>query len=145
MTWNRGSYTSNNDGVAQHADTSNMRYRCCNKVKQTVCPNGFTNVDGLCFKDDGQETDYYKAQDNCVALGAHICTHNEMQQMCGSSNPFNGDSAGWFGDHGTTTGGNWDDEFIVWNRNFCDKNNDGPAVASSGSYAYRCCKTAALA
>ena len=36
-------------------------------------------------------------------------------------------------------GGNTDDEYLTWNRNSCDTNNDGPAIDQVNSLPYRCC------
>ena len=148
MTWNRNHYTHDNDGPAAHGWTNNLPYRCCSSAPGTVCPSGFKLIGAQCMKDSGGTANYYSAQDTCKSSGAHICSHGEMMEMCANNgantaNPYAGDSHGWFGDHGTTTGGNWDDEFLTWNRNFCDPNNDGPAEHSTGSKAFRCCKQAA--
>ena len=146
MTWNRNYYTSNNDGPAYHWNAQTLPYRCCSSAPGTVCPSGFTLVGAQCMKDSGSKKKYYKAQDTCKSSGAHICSHGEMMEMCANgANPYSGDSVGWFGDHGTTSGGNWDDEFLTWNRNFCDKDNDGPAQHSGhGREAFRCCKKARM-
>ena len=147
MTWNRNHYTTNNDGPAYHSNSKSLPYRCCSTAPGTVCPAGFKLVGAQCTKDESGTKTYYDAQDTCKADGAHICSHGEMMEMCANgANPYAGNKNGWFGDHGTTTGGNWDDEFLTWNRNFCDPNNDGAAKHSNGAhYGYRCCKQAATA
>ena len=75
-----------------------------------------------------------------VAPGCRICEHNDMQQACGAGyNPY-GSAKGWYGDHGVAAGGNWDDEYGVWNNPGCADNNDDPAEhAGNQSYQYRCC------
>jgi len=75
-----------------------------------------------------------------VAPGCRICEHNDMQQACGAGyNPY-GSAKGWYGDHGVASGGNWDDEYGVWNNPGCADNNDDPAEhAGNQSYQYRCC------
>jgi hypothetical protein len=76
-----------------------------------------------------------------VAPGCRVCEHNDLQQACGSGigNPY-GATYGWYGDHGVASGGNWDDEFGVWNSNGCANNNDDPARhGGDHSLNYRCC------
>ena len=77
-----------------------------------------------------------------VAPGCRVCTHSDFLAACGViSNPYGtGDGSGWYGDHGLAVGGNWDDEFGVWNRDYCTSNNDGPAVAATSIlHYYHCC------
>ena len=144
MTWNRNHYTPNNDGPAYHQNKHSLPYRCCNSAPGTVCPAGFTLTGATCMKDTHSQATYYVAQDTCRSNGAHVCSHAEMMEMCGNgANPYSGDGNGWFGDHGTTTGGNWDDEFLTWNRNHCTENNDGPAYHQTAvNLPYRCCNSA---
>jgi hypothetical protein len=79
----------------------------------------------------------------CKALapGCRVCTHNDMQQACGAGlNPYTPASTGWYGDHSFVTSGDGDDEYLTWNRNFCDDNNDGPSsLSNTATLAYRCC------
>ena len=71
-----------------------------------------------------------------IAPGCRVCTHTDLQQACGSgiANPY-GAGAGWYGDHG---GG--DNTYAIWNRDYCDNDNDGPIIgANDASLNYRCC------
>ena len=80
----------------------------------------------------------------CSAQQARVCTHTDMMTACGAVNPFDGATTGWYGDHGVVAGGDWDDEYGTWNRNYCAANNDGAAVHAwpygVNEYAYKCCK-----
>ena len=63
---------------------------------------------------------------DCRNKSAHVCTHGELQQACSVFNAYAGSATGWYGDHARVeAGGNTDDEYLTWNRNSCDTNNDG--------------------
>ena len=71
----------------------------------------------------------HQAIGHCRARGAHVCEHNEFQEICGHGyNPYYGDGGtGRYGDHGTASGSNWDDKYGAWNGGSCANNNDDPA------------------
>jgi hypothetical protein len=47
---------------------------------------------------------------HCKNMRAHVCTHADMFQLAKFGNPWAGSDTGWYGDHGVSNGGNWDDE-----------------------------------
>jgi hypothetical protein len=152
-TWNRNKYDANNDGPASHAGSS-YHYRCCAMSptlggKTRTCPDGFKRFGGICYQDGGH-SNMHQAIGHCRARGAHVCEHNEFQEICGHGyNPYYGDGgsrAGWYGDHGTTywSGGNWDDEYGAWNGGSCSNNNDDPAYHSGENMNFRCCTQASI-
>jgi hypothetical protein len=149
-TWNRDSYTSNNDGPAYHAGDS-YPYRCCGTSttmggKTKTCPSGFALYNGICYQNGTSGTMHYALQ-YCKDRDSHVCEHNEFQQICNVYDPYYGDSgskAGWYGDHGTTDGGNWDDEYGAWNGGSCANNNDDPAYHQGESMNFRCCTSATI-
>ena len=79
----------------------------------------------------------------CKQEGARVCEHNDMQELCGSGiDSYAGAPLGWYGDHGRASGGDWDDEFGVWNQPGCAKSsNDGPSrQGDSENIPFNCCK-----
>ena len=80
-------------------------------------------------------TNYHNAVTECTALGARMCNHVDMMELCGEMNPFEGHSSGMYGDKATN-----DDWHGTWNRNWCDTNNDGPHVGNLVSMDYACCR-----
>ena len=110
------------------------------------CGDGYTAVAGgrLCIQTAVNDpANIHTAIAECTKDQARVCTHNDMQQGCGVNgyNPYEGSAInGWYGDHALATGGNTDDEYLTYNRNACDPNNDGPAMMSTEVLHYRCCK-----
>ena len=72
----------------------------------------------LCIKSMSATT-YHNAVSECTALGARMCQHVDMMELCGEMNPFSASSSGMYGDKATN-----DDWHGTWNRNWCDTNND---------------------
>jgi len=146
-TWNRNWCDKNNDGATAHANNVKP-FRCCRSGalsagRTAVCPNQLTAMSTqngeICASGFQSQTNIHTAFDRCRGMKGHVCLHNDMQQLCGGGNPFQGSSRGWFGDHGTASGGNWDDEFGTWDNEVCNGDNDGKAYHSHHSYKYRCC------
>merc|ERR1719210_1106454 len=146
-TWNRNWCDKNNDGATAHANNVKP-YRCCRSGalstgRTAVCPNQLTAMSTqngeICASGFQSQTNIHTAFDRCRGMKGHVCLHNDMQQLCGGGNPFQGWSQGWFGDHGTASGGNWDDEFGTWDNQVCNGDNDGKAYHSHTSNTYRCC------
>jgi len=146
-TWNRNWCDKNNDGPTAHANNVKP-FRCCRSGalsagRTAVCPNQLTAMSTqngeICASGFQSQTNIHTAFDRCRGMKGHVCLHNDMQQLCGGGNPFQGSSRGWFGDHGTASGGNWDDEFGTWDNEVCNGDNDGKAYHSHHSYKYRCC------
>jgi hypothetical protein len=113
------------------------------RVALLDCPEGFDSVnDGkLCVQVAlNSAANIHHAIFTCRELGGRVCTHNDMQQACSVINPYSGAPNGWYGDHAREEpGGNTDDEFLTWNRDHCDANNDGPGFDGRNSLPYRCC------
>jgi len=153
-TWNGGSCGSNNDGQPRHAN-ERLPFKCCARstavnmagtIMARTCDDGFAQFGGLCYRDPKVKKNMHDAIKTCWGFKAHVCEHVEMQTVCGLggnpyTNPDNG-HAGWYGDHATAGGGNWDDEFGTWNSASCGTNNDGPARHSNEQLYFRCCKRA---
>jgi hypothetical protein len=125
------------------------------KFEPSRCRAGWIPVgdDGICVQEALQAgTNAIAAIGVCKGQGpgAHVCTHNDLQQACGSDTanyratnltwPYQA-ALGWYGDHARLeTAGNTDDEYLTWNSNGCADNNDGPALQwDQANYAYRCC------
>jgi len=158
-TWNNAVCKGNNDGPPKHAGEQ-LYFRCCKgasipspakapAIAEAIveAPTGFqcTDDSSLCYATKSGATDMHSAIKVCSALEARVCTHADMQELCGNGmNPFKGDVTGWYGTHGTANNGNWDDEYGTWNRDHCDKNNDGPPEHSGAKKAFRCCMSGAL-
>ena len=79
---------------------------------------------------------------------SRVCKLSDYHQACGDYNnnpsaadPFENaqDSFGWVGDKGTTSGGNWDDEYGTRNRDYCTLNLDGPALSYGNFMEFHCC------
>lgn len=108
------------------------------------CPSGFTSVSGgrLCVETALNPPLFmYEALEDCRNKQAHVCTHGDLQQACSVFNAYEGSANGWYGDHALAAGGNTDDEYLTWNRDFCDRNNDGPAQSQDAvQLPYRCCQ-----
>merc|ERR1711988_1519155 len=145
-TWNRNFCDINNDGPAYHAG-ENYAYTCCKGgsggsadklpsfFRSIMSPNKDVGGSGM-----NGATDAHSAIGYCSSKGGHVCTHNDFMQLAGNGqNPWHGQSRGWYGDHGTAAGVNWDDEYGTWNRNHCTSNNDGPAYHAGERLPYRCC------
>merc|ERR1711871_512954 len=99
-----------------------MHYRCCGtSLAYNACPHGYQTVGGMCvYEQHFPPATHHSAQARCEQLGAHVCEHNEAWEMCGHGHDmFNPYHTGWFGDHGTASGGNWDDEYGTWSRAYC--------------------------
>lgn len=116
----------------------------CKVSNQLETPHGWTCTarKDICYK-SMPASNHHHAINECKQLGARVCEHNDMMELCGAGfNPYNAGVHGWYGDHGTATAGgnNWDDEYGTWNRNKCDNNNDGPAQDAGDSLPYNCCK-----
>ena len=88
----------------------------------------------------------HQAIGHCRARGAHVCEHNEFQEICGHGyNPYCGDGGtGRYGDHGTASGSNWDDKYGAWNGGSCSNNNDDPAYHYDENMNFRCCTQAGI-
>ncbi|MEL7340949.1 MAG: hypothetical protein AAGM67_10715, partial [Bacteroidota bacterium] len=134
FVWNVGSCNDNNDGTPEQG--SLLPFACCRggELEEEVtahCPVGLTTLklpDGeVCVSSLQPASNMPTAIAKCQGMKGHVCTHSEMQQVCSIGNPYQGAVIGWYGDHGIATGGNWDDEYMIWNRNTCDPNNDGIA------------------
>lgn len=109
------------------------------------CRDGFWPVaDGrICMEATMRgPADAWTAIGTCKGIvpGCRVCTHTDFQQACGAGRTPYTTSTGWYGDHGVSSGGNWDDEYGTWNTASCSNNNDGPAnEAAAASFNYRCC------
>merc|ERR1719330_577640 len=115
-------------------------------VKPVVAPTGFqcTDDNTLCYSQNSGAANMHDAIKTCFAQESRVCTHGDMQELCGSGmNPYEGHSAGWYGDHGSVHGGDWNDEYGTWNRNKCDKNNGGATAHANLVKPYRCCRSGA--
>jgi hypothetical protein len=110
----------------------------------SACLPGFTSVVNgrICVSAVQAQSSAFDAIGTCKGMGpgSRVCTHNDLQQACGSGmNPYSGIAQGWYGDHGIATGGNMDDEFMTWNRGFCDDNNDGVSLHAFQNLSFVCC------
>jgi hypothetical protein len=114
-------------------------------IGNLACPAGWTSLNSgrLCYDPTLRTGVGHTAIAVCSGLKARVCTHTDMQQLCGLGggfNPYQDTAPGWYGDHALATGGDTDDEFLTWNYTYCNANNDGPAVhAPHASYNYFCC------
>jgi hypothetical protein len=113
----------------------------------TACPENWWGFKGgrMCMENTlrgpGPMSGSSGALATCAAQGGHVCTHADSIIACAwGYDPTGGVASGWYGDHGTAVGGNWDDEYGVWNTN-CngDFNTDGVPSPASASFYYRCC------
>jgi hypothetical protein len=149
--WNNGygltTTSGNNDGVAYQWNDGSQPYRCCQYARYGHCPGGYTLGQDTCYKQHTSSKNMHEAIEVCSAEGTFVCKHEEMMALCGQTkadgsaiNPFSQGANGWYGNHGTASGGNWDDEYGSWNRNSCSSNNDGVAyVWNDKSYPFTCC------
>ncbi len=128
-----------NNVVAMTLDSSGV----LDPVGGLACPAGMFAVAGgrLCVDEVlSGPTDAISAVGDCATRQARVCTHTDMHQACGVQNPFGGNAAGWYGDHGQASGGNTDDEYLTWNSTSCAGNNDGaPQHYNGSSRVYKCC------
>ena len=137
---------------------SSFAWKCCKGASISYHSIEPANVDELegwlctssgdvCFlsttgtDDVGMES----AIETCYGYEAHVCLWEDMMMLCGSGhNPYESMSSGWYGDHGISSGGDYDDEYGTWSADHCASNNDGTARAASESFGFRCCRGARL-
>jgi len=148
-TWNRAKCDKNNDGPAEHSDKSRP-YNCCKMGEMASggnsgCPSNISTIETpngeICAGTLESPKSMHGAIDTCKLKKAHVCTHNDMMQLAHFGNPWQGSNTGWYGDHGTAPGGNWDNEFGTWNSGSYSSNNDGAAHEQGTSFHFRCCGT----
>ncbi len=114
----------------------------------TECPSGWWSAayGRVCMEQTERGiANMWNAIGACKGLGngARVCTHNDFQQICGTGVDPYGASSGWYGDHGDNPNegaNNSDDDYLIWNMNYCANNNDGSARgADAVSLNYHCC------
>ena len=148
-TWHGEACTGENDGSALDGSANELPYRCCGKAGfdvdhpvAAICEAPFALRGGVCYADPEVPLTADGAIDTCSQnYQAHICTHSEMQEMCGSGfDPYGGAASGWYGDAGSTDG-----KWGTWNKAACHSDNDGAETTASPSTVlpFRCCRDSA--
>ena len=135
-----------------------IREECTAEVEVTsvTCPDDLstkaTSNGDVCMSPmkTGDDADNMLAAiATCRADGGRVCGVNDYVSVCGTGGqgPFEGatSAAGWFGDHATTTGGDWRGEYATWSSSSCSHPNDnGAALADYNAErerSYRCCSS----
>ena len=108
-----------------------------------VCPNGWNSAAGGRICQDPTPrgpANMWDAIGDCKQVQARVCTHSDIQQICGAgADPFAGfggtpPTNGWLGDN------MGDNSYLRWNSPTCGDDIDStPASGASNTLNYFCC------